>query len=130
MHKNFNKIIKIIIHCIEYAIAIITIFIAVLLIALEIMKMFTQAEYFADANTFLHNILTIVIILEFVRMLINFTPANTLEVLTVAISRQVIINHSNPINNLICVLCIGGLFAIRRFLIPRGAMKTELSDME
>ena len=39
-----------------------------------------------------------------------------------------IINHENPINNIVCVLCIGGLFAIRRFLIPKSDLKVELSE--
>ena len=81
-------------------------------------------------ENYLHNILTIVVGLEFVRMLIDMTPANTIEVLIVAIARQVILNHDNPWSNVACVLCIAGLFATRRFLIPRSAMKIELSEVE
>ena len=69
-------------------------------------------------------------ILEFVRMLIDLTPANTLEVLIVAISRHVILNHNDPLGNVACVLCIAGLFAIRRYLIPKKEMKVELSEVE
>ncbi len=76
----------------------------------------------------MHNILTIVVGLEFVRMLINLTPANTLEVLIVAIARQVIVDHQDPISNISCVLCIGGLFAIRKFLISKKDYKKELSE--
>ena len=92
--------------------------------------MFTQADYFVDLHTFFHNILTIVVGLEFVRMLIDLTPANTLEVLIVAISRQVILNHNEPLSNLACVICIAGLFATRRYLIPKKEMKVELSEVE
>lgn len=63
-------------------------------------------------------------------MLINLTPANTLEVLIVAISRQVIVDHDNPLSNIVCVLCIAGLFAIRRFLIPKEDMKEEISALD
>lgn len=77
------------------------------LLVYEIYRMFTVVDYFSTASTYLHNILTIVVGLEFVRMLINLTPANTLEVLIVAISRQVIVNHDDPISNIVCVLCIG-----------------------
>jgi uncharacterized membrane protein (DUF373 family) len=94
----------------------------------EIYKMFVVDGYFSSANTYLQNILTIVVGLEFVRMLINLTPANTLEVLIVAIARQVIVNHENPISNVVCVLCIGGLFAIRKFLISKNDFKKELSE--
>lgn len=68
--------------------------------------------------------------LEFVRMLVDMTPANTLEVLIVAISRQVILSHDNPLGNVACVLCIAGLFATRRFLIPKKEMKVELSEVD
>ena len=44
--------------------------------------------------------------LEFVRMLINLTSANTLEVLIVAIARQIIVDHSSSVSNVVCVLCI------------------------
>ncbi|MBE6541319.1 MAG: hypothetical protein E7672_02605 [Ruminococcaceae bacterium] len=90
--------------------------------------MFSAEVYFASSDTYLHNILTIVVGLEFVRMLINLTPANTLEVLIVAIARQVIVDHSSPLSNIACVLCIGGLFAIRKFLISKKDLVRVLSD--
>ena len=90
--------------------------------------MFVTEGYFSTADTYLHNILTIVVGLEFVRMLINLTPANTLEVLIVAIARQVIVNHHDTLSNIACVLCIGGLFAIRKFLISKADLAKELSE--
>ena len=90
--------------------------------------MFTADGYFISANTYLQNILTVVVGLEFVRMLINLTPANTIEVLIVAIARQVIVNHNDALSNIACVICIGGLFAIRRFLISKSDFKREISD--
>ena len=115
-------------HFIEYLIAILTIVVLVGLVALEVYKMFTTDGYFSSADNYLHNILTIVVGLEFVRMLINLTPANTLEVLIVAIARQVIVNHGDPISNIACVLCIGGLFAIRRFLIAKSDFKRDFAE--
>jgi len=97
-------------------------------LGVEIHKMFTTDGYFASADTYLQNMLTIVVGLEFVRMLINLTPANTLEVLIVAIARQVIVDHSEPLTNIACVLCIGGLFAIRRFLISKKDLQKEISE--
>ena len=92
--------------------------------------MFTVEGYFASSDVYLKNILTIVVGLEFVRMLINLTPANTLEVLIVAIARQVIINHESALSNIVCVVCIGGLFAIRKFLISKRDLSKELSESE
>ena len=117
------------VHIMEYIIAILTMIVLVYLVGYEIFKMFTQEGYFSDAHTFLNNILTIVVGLEFVRMLINLTPANTLEVLIVAIARQVIVSHDNSLANIACVLCIAGLFAIRKFLIPKTDLQVELSEI-
>lgn len=128
--KKTDKFIHKILHIIEFFIAILTLIVMVGLIGLEIYKMFTVSGYFNDASTFLHHVLTIVVGLEFVRMLIHLTPANTLEVLIVAISRQIIIDHDNAISNIVCVLCIAGLFAIKRFLIPREDLKEEISGEE
>jgi len=68
--------------------------------------------------------------LEFARMLIDTTPASILEVLTVAITRQVILSHDNYWSTVACVACIAGLFAIRRFLIRRSELKEEMVEME
>ena len=130
MHKKPETLIQKVLHIIERFIAIVTLLVLIGMLGLEIYRMFTVPDYFASANTYLHNILTIVVGLEFVRMLIDLTPANTLEVLIVAIARQVILNHDNPLSNLACVICIAGLFATRHFLIPKNELKMEMSEVE
>jgi len=130
MHKKFSSFFYLLVHVLEYAIAILTMLVLVGMLGFEIYKMFSVDGYFNSADVYLHNVLTIVVGLEFVRMLINLTPANTLEVLIVAISRQVIIDHDNAVSNIVCVLCIAGLFAIKRFLIPREDLKEEISGEE
>ena len=128
MQKTLSKAFYILVHVIEYLIAIMTIVVLVGLLVAEINKMFVIDGYFSSADAYLQNILTIVVGLEFVRMLINLTPANTLEVLIVAIARQVIVDHGNSVSNIACVVCIGGLFAIRKFLISKVDFKKELSE--
>ena len=128
MHKKVNTFFNIVIHVLEYVIAIITLAVLLWVLGREIIKMFSVENYLSEVNDYLNSILTIVVGLEFVRMLINLTPANTLEVLIVAIARQVILNHTSSVSNIICVVCIAGLFAIRRFLIPKTELKIELSD--
>ena len=117
-------------HYIERIIAIITIVALLAALGLEIYEMFTMEGYFQEVNHVLHNLLTIVVGLEFVRMLIDNTPANILEVLTVAITRHVVLTHEDPLSNLASVACIAGLFAIRRYLIRRRELKDELVDIE
>ena len=130
MHKKISGIFYKLVHLLEYLIAILTMVVLIGMLGFEIYKMFSTDGYFDSANTYLHNILTIVVGLEFVRMLINLTPANTLEVLIVAIARQVIVNHNDALSNIACVLCIGGLFAIRKFLISKTDFVKELSEDE
>lgn len=129
MHKKTATWIHKVLHTLEVIIAIITLVVLVGMLGMEVYRMFTVDGYFDTINTYLHNILTLVVGLEFVRMLLDMTPANTLEVLIVAIARQVILSHDNPWSNVASVLCIAGLFAIRRFLIPKGEMTVELSEM-
>ena len=128
MHKKTDWIHKTL-HFLEWFIAIITLIVLVGMLGLEIYRMFTTDGYFATIHTYLHNILTLIVGLEFVRMLLDMTPANTLEVLIVAIARQVIITHENPWSNVASVLCIAGLFAIRRFLIAKDELTMELSEV-
>lgn len=135
--KKHETLIHKVLHILECTIAFLTLAVLVGMLAVEVYKlvldvgeMFTSDGHFVSLSNYLHNVLTIVVGLEFVRMLIDMTPANTIEVLIVAISRQVILNHDNPWSNLACVACIAGLFATRRFLIPKKEMTIELSEVE
>ena len=130
MHKKVEYILRKVLHFFEGAIAIMTLLVMVAMVGMEIFRMITVSGYFSDAHTYLHNILTILVGLEFVKMLIDMTPANTLEVLIVAIARQVIVSHDDPLSNVACVLCIAGLFATRRFLIRKSEMNLEMSEVE
>ena len=129
-HKS-EHIFRRILHIIERFIAAVTILALMGSLGIELYHMFTSgSEYFTDVSHMLHNLLTIVVGLEFVRMLIDTTPANILEVLTVAITRHVVLSHDDPWSNLACIACIGGLFAIRRFLIRRSELKEEMVEIE
>ena len=130
MHKKVEKVFNVILHILEFIIAVLTLLVLAGMLGVEVYKMFTQADYFQSMNTYLHNILTIVVGLEFVRMLIDTTPANILEVLTVAITRHVVLSHDDYWSNLACVACIAGLFAIRRYLIRRTELKEEMVEMD
>ena len=119
-----------ILHFVEQIIATMTIVIMLAALGYEVYQMCTVPGYVFDVNNYLHNALTIVVGLEFVRMIIDTTPANILEVLTVAITRHVILTHDDPWSNIACIACIAGLFAIRRFLVRRSELKEEMVEME
>ena len=131
MIKKIEKILHYIVEVVEIVVAIITLCAMIYLLFTEVAKIFDHNfvvnEHLSDSKHFLENILGIVIGLEFVSMLVDFTPANILEVLVLAISRHVIINHSDPVSTIVCVVCIAGLFAIRRFLIPKEDLKKVIS---
>ena len=127
---RIEHIFRRILHWIERFIAVVTILVMVAAMGVEIYRMFTQPGYMSDVSNYLHHALTIVVGLEFVRMLIDTTPANILEALTVAITRQVILTHDNPWSNLASVACIAGLFATRRFLVHRNELKKEMVEMD
>ena len=119
-----------ILHALELIIAGLAILVLIAALVMEVYGIFTTEGYFEDLNHFLHNILTIVVGLEFVRMLIDMTPGNTLEVLIMATARHIIMNHDDKWTLLIGIICIAGLFATRRFLIPRGEMTEDLVELE
>ncbi len=126
-----DRILRRALHIIERFVAVLTIVVLLGALAREIYHIFqTGAAYFEDVSHMLHNLLTIVVGLEFVRMLIDTTPASILEVLTVAITRYVILEHEDPWSNLASVVCIAGLFAVRRFLIRRSELKEEMVETE
>lgn len=127
--KRSTHIILHALHQIEHVIAYLTLGVLLISLGIQIIHLL-NFSHFPELETYLHHILTIVVGLEFVRMLIDTTPANILEVLTLAITRHVILSHDDPLSNVACVACIAGLFAIRRFLIPREELREEMVEVE
>ena len=128
---RFDVLIRRLLRLLEQAIAALTLAALIGALGLECREMFTAGKaYFSDVNHILHNLLSIVVGLEFVRMLIDATPANILEVLTVAITRHIVLSHDDYLSNLACIACIAGLFAIRRFLIRPSELKEDLVETE
>ena len=117
-------------HILEKMIAVFTLVVLLGAFGKLILELIRDPGSSADVTGFLHEVLTIVVGLEFVRMLIDTTPASILEVLAVAITRHVILSHDDPVSNLLSVACIAGLFAIRRFLFRRGELKQEMVEKE
>ena len=129
MRKKLKTLIHKILHFIELFIAVLTVVVIVGTLAVDIYQMCTEGAYLGSLNDFLHTILNIVVGLEFVRMLIDMSPENTIDVLVVALARQVILYHDNALSNLAAVACIAGLFAVRRFLIPKKQNTPELTEV-
>ena len=58
-------------------------------------------------------------IYKFVKMLCKHTPDTLVEVMMFAIARQMIVEHTSPQQNLIVVLAIAILFAIKKFFFGK-----------
>jgi hypothetical protein len=70
--------------------------------------------------------LTLVIGVEFTKMLFKHTPESVIDVLLFAIARQVVMYHERTMDMLFGIVGIAGLFAIKKFLVIRNRDKEEL----
>ena len=76
---------------------------------------------------FLGNALTLLIGVEFVKMLAKHTAENLLEVLMFAIDRQMVVEHLNMTETLIGVIAIAIIFTIRKYLLLKNSNDKEKS---
>lgn len=86
----------------------------------EVSLMDMDIDFFTE---FLANALSLVVGVEFVKMLCRHSAQTVVEVLMFATARQMVVEHMAPAQTLIGVIAIAILFAIRKFLM------TEDSDM-
>ena len=76
----------------------------------------------------LDDAITLAIGAELIKMLCKHTPETVIEVLAFALARQLIVVHASPMENLITVLAIAILFAVRRFLLIKNQDMVETPD--
>ena len=128
--RRMNLIFRQTLHWMERIIALITLLALLGNLVIECWDILEDPMMLRDLSGILHSLLGIVVGLEFVRMLIDTTPANIIEVLVVAITRHVVLAHEDPWSNLISIFCIAGLFAVRRFLIRPDELQEEIVETE
>ena len=66
--------------------------------------------------------ITLAIGAELIKMLCKHTPETIIEVLAFALAKQLIAGHASALENLIIVMAIAILFAVRKFLLKRHDM--------
>lgn len=97
--------------------------IGILIFAVRLIIGLFDISTFTDEGETLFKILDKAIILaigaEFIKMLCKHTPETVIEVLAFALARQLIVGHTSPVENLITVIAIAILFAVRRFWLKR-----------
>ena len=101
---------------------IITLIIPMLYNFIRIPLLDISPEQFTE---FLGNALTLLIGVEFVKMLAKHTAENLLEVLMFAIARQMVVEHLNMVERLIGVVAIAVIFAIRKYLLLKAPENKE-----
>ena len=72
-----------------------------------------------DFNRILSIAFSLVIGVEFIKMLYRHTPETVIYILLFAIARQIILYNEGVIHLLIGVLSISGLFAAKKFLLGK-----------
>ena len=121
MHSNFVKrLLK--------AAWVLELVVAVLILAVTLLDLFLLGEgtlsqvlggsFSADA--FFADAMTIVVGIEFVKMLMLHTPRAVTDVLLFAIARQLVVNHSSAVDTLLGVAAVALIFVIKKFLHTDG----------
>lgn len=129
--RKINHMLAIAAGYIEIVMAVIII-LAILLLTLSLFRYFPHGDLLDfrndNFNEFLSSALTLVVGLEFVKMLCEHTPETVIEVLMFATARQMIVEHLSPLNTLVGVITIAILFATRKFLFIRKLPKSAPSE--
>ncbi|MDO5411579.1 MAG: phosphate-starvation-inducible PsiE family protein [Lachnospiraceae bacterium] len=130
IHKKMNELIfaaaqasELLMSCI--IMAVIIVLIAGLILQLPKMDLFNMDT--SQFSSFLASALSLVVGVEFVKMLCKHTPETVIEVLLFATARQMVVEHMSPPMTLIGIIAIAILFAIRKFLFLKTAEKDTLN---
>ena len=132
------------VHELTYYIELIIAVIMCCVIAIMTFKLLTIAipNYIVDGKieieVFLEKVMMLAIGLEFVKMLCKHTPSTVIDVLLFAIARQMIVQHTSTLENLIGIVALAGLFATRKYLlchfdeiekrVYRGSQRTAITN--
>lgn len=104
---------------IEIAISVIVL-IAIMILSIHITGDVFRMEDTPDIHNlfsaFLENALNLIVGVEFIKMLCRHTPGSAIEVLLFAIARQMVVEHTSPLENLVTIITIALIFAIRKYL--------------
>lgn len=79
----------------------------------EMDQMLYVPEYFQER---LSDACLIIIGIELIKMITSYTIDSVVDVMLLAIARQMVVEHTTPLENLLAVLSVGVLFVIRKYL--------------
>lgn len=120
IRKYFNGIIYNISRYVEIALSIVILVVIALAGVRLIMEIAGTSVSSMDTEfftSFLSQALSLVVGVEFVKMLCQHSAQTVVEVLMFATARQMVVEHLGSVETLIGVLSIAILFAIRKYLM-------------
>lgn len=79
----------------------------------QLSQMILVPDYFQER---LSDACLIIIGIELIKMITSYTIDSVVDVMLLAIARQMIVEHTSPLENLLAVLSVGVLFVIRKYL--------------
>ncbi len=116
-------------HGLEIIIAFI-LMIAVILQGIHLFDYFPSL--LQNSEDALHNILSaafnLIIVIEFIRMLIQHSMENVIEVLVFALARSMIVDHSNTISIIVTIVSISILLIVRKHCLLHVDFKKTGED--
>lgn len=115
--KHFVKILKML----EYTVAvalIVAMIVSLISFVIHQSAVFSIEDFHLE--TFLSFALSLIVGVEFVKMLVLQTPGSLVEVVMFAVARQIIMSHDNALENLIGVIAVVLMFICRKYLLGEG----------
>lgn len=116
--KYFMKVLK----GLEYVVAvalIIAMGISMISFIIQEANVFSIQDF--QLETYLSFSLSLIVGIEFVKMLILQIPGSLVEVVMFAVARQIIMSHDSAFDNLIGVIAVLLMFLCRKYLLGEGS---------
>ena len=82
----------------------------------EVFTLWTTPDASSGFTTFLGHAFNLIIGVEFIKMLAKHTPGSAIEVLLFTIARGMVVEHTTPLEDLIGIVTIALIFAVRKYL--------------
>lgn len=120
VRKQVNAVIYHVARYMEIFLSILILIVIVFAGAHLIMEVFHTSVQDMDStffSTFLSAGLSLVVGVEFIKMLCQHSTQTVVEVLMFATARQMVVEHLNAVETLIGVIAIAVLFAVRKYLM-------------
>lgn len=118
-HK-FDRRLEKTMHLLESVIAAFAMLVLVYVMCMQMWEVISHPAHLLEnegLNHFLHELLTVVVGFEFVKLLMHLTPDNILEVMIMAVARHFVVGSGSALDTLLNViavmLCITGIIAVR-----------------